>query len=541
MWLTMQNDYIVVGAGSAGSVVASRLSESGRHKVLLLEAGGTDRRLWVQVPLGYGRAFHDPRINWKFLSEPIAGLNGRRDYFPRGKIIGGSGSINAMVYIRGQAEDFDTWQTLGNVGWGGSEVLAVYRSLEDHAFGESPLHGIGGPLHVTDISGEAHPLCRLFFAAAGEAGLGFNPDLNGVSTEGVGYYQLTTRGGMRLSSARAFLRPAMSRVNLEVLTGAHATRVLFEGKRATGVEFLRRGKRVTARAGREVILCAGAINSPQLLQVSGIGPAALLMANGIHVVSQCEAVGQNFQDHLCYDRVYRANRPTLNDALHHWSGKLRAGLAFLFRRKGPLALNVNHAGGFFRSAPGLDRPDMQLYFSPLSFERLDPGTRRMTTVDPFSGFCICVSPCRPQSRGHVAVRSADPLEAPHIQPNSLANSEDLEAFVRGACFVGRLAAEPSLAAAIAEELRPGPAADGDEALAENIRQRSYSVYHPCGTCRMGPDPRDAVVDPRLRVHGINGLRVIDASIFPTIPSGNINAPTIMVGAKGVAQVLEDAT
>ncbi|MBV9977329.1 MAG: GMC family oxidoreductase N-terminal domain-containing protein [Hyphomicrobiales bacterium] len=536
----MQYDFIVIGAGSAGCVLADRLSESGRHRVLVLEAGPSDRRLFVQMPIGYGRTFHDPRVNWRYRTEPIPGLGGRIDYVPRGKLLGGSSSINAMVYVRGQAQDFDDWEALGNRHWGWRDVLAHYRTLEDHAFGESEHHGVRGPLRIADISKEAHPLCRAFIEAGEQAGLGFNPDFNGASQEGVGFYQITTRGGLRLSAARAFLRPAMRRRNLRVETLAQVTRIRFEGKRAVSVDYLRQGKMRTARAGREIILSAGAINSPQLLQLSGVGPASYLNLLGIEVVCENASVGRNLQDHLCYDHVYRSSKPTLNDELLPWRGKLTVAAHYFLRRRGPLSLSINQAGGFLRTSPGLKRPDMQLYFSPLSYEKTPPGTRALLRPDPFPGFITSVSPCRPTSRGHVEIRSRNPLASPAIQPNSLATSEDLDQLLAGARFLRKLAATASLSQVITEELRPGRACESDDELRADIKARAYSVFHPCGTCRMGPAAEACVVDDRLRVHGLASLRVIDASIFPTLPSGNINAPSLMVGAKGADIILQDS-
>jgi choline dehydrogenase len=535
----MDYDFIVIGAGSAGCVLANRLSESGRHRVLLLEAGPSDRRIWVQVPIGYGKTYYDPRVNWMYRSEPIPGLHNRVNYWPRGKVLGGSSSINAMVYIRGQAEDFDGWEALGNPGWGWTDILPLYKSIEDHALGASEHHGAGGPLHVSEITGDAHPLCQAFFRAGQEAGLAFNRDLNGETQEGVGYYQITTRNGFRLSSARAFLWPAQRRANLRVETMAHATRIIFEGTRAVGVEYLQVGQRVRARAAREVIVSAGAVNSPQLLQLSGIGHAARLKDLGIDVVCDRPGVGQNLQDHVCYDHVYRSREPTLNDALYPWHGKVIAALRYALFRRGPLSLSVNQGGGFFRTSPAETRPNMQLYFSPLSYERTPPGTRALMKPDPFSGFLMSVSPCRPTSRGEIRLRTADPFEAPAIHPNALATNHDISELVAGARFLRRLAATEALSAVIAEELKPGPATASEGALAEDIRARSYSVFHPSGTCRMGPDPTQAVVDERLRVHGLGGLRVVDASIFPTMPSGNINAPSIVTGAKGATLILQE--
>jgi len=535
----MDYDFIVVGAGSAGCVVASRLAEDGRHRVLLLEAGPSDRRMWVQIPIGYGKTFYDRRLNWMYVTEPIPGLADRVNYWPRGKLLGGSSSINAMVYIRGQREDFDEWESLGNRGWAWQDILPYYRRIEDHASAESENHGSHGPLRVTDISGEAHPLCQAFIRAGGEMGLPFTRDFNGNSQEGVGFYRITTRNGFRLSSARAFLWPAMRRPNLRVETMAQATRVLFDGRRAVEVAYLQHGERKRAKARRQIILSAGAVNSPQLLQLSGIGAADLLKAHGIGPICDNAAVGRNLQDHLCYDHIYRSRQATLNDELYPWRGKFWAGLRYVLFRKGPLSLSVNQAGGFFRTRPELARPNLQLYFSPLSYEMTPVGTRALMKPDPFPGFCMSVSPCRPTSRGHLEIRSADPLDPPAIYPNYLSTGDDIAELLAGARFLRRLAAAEALATIIAEELKPGLATMGDEALVGDIRARSYSVFHPSGTCRMGPDPASSVVDAMLRVHGVPGLRVIDASIFPTMPSGNINGPSIMVGAKGADLVLED--
>jgi choline dehydrogenase len=533
-------DYIIVGAGSAGCVLANRLTESGRHRVLLLEAGPSDLRFWVQMPIGYGKTFYDPRVNWMYRSEPVPGLGGRIDYYPRGKVLGGSSSINAMVYSRGQPADFADWAAMGNPGWGWPEVLAAYKRMEDHDLGAGPTHGAGGPLRVTDISRAAHPMVRAYLAAGKEAGLALSADLNGESIEGVGFYQINTRNGLRLSTARAYLWSARRRANLRIVTRALATRILLEGRRAIGVAYQRNGESLVARADREVIVAAGAINSPQLLQLSGIGPAEVLRPCGVEVLHERAAVGRHLQDHLCYDHIFRATVPSLNNALYPWWGKLRVGLQYLLTRHGPLSLSVNQGGGFFRSRPGLNHPDIQLYFSPLTYERALPGKRALMRPDPFPGFCLSVSPCRPTSRGHVRIRSSDPQEKPLIYPNTLSTDADAADLLAGARFMRRLAATPSLASIIAAELKPGPAVQSDDALLADIRARSYSVFHPVGTCRMGPEPAGAVVDHRLRIHGLTGLRVIDASIFPTITSGNTNAPAIMVGERGADLVLEDA-
>ena len=534
-------DYIIVGAGSAGCVLANRLTESGRHRVLLLEAGPSDRHPWIQIPIGYGKTFYNPRVNWMYRSEPVPGLGNRVIYFPRGKVLGGSSSINAMVYSRGQAGDFDDWAALGNPGWSWADVLPLYKRLEDHALGAGPYHGAGGPLHVTDISGAEHPLTRVYLAAGQEAGLPRSHDLNGASIEGVGLYQVNTRNGFRMSAARAYLWPAQKRPNLRVEVNVLVTRILLAGKRAVGVAYERGGQRFEARAAKEVIVSGGAINSPQLLLLSGIGPEGLLKSRGIEVQHALPAVGRNLQDHLCHDYVYRAKRPSLNDTLYPWYGKLLAALRYVLKRTGPLSLSLNQGGGFFRSRADSARPDIQLYFSPLTYEKSAvPGKRALTRTDPFSGFTTSVSPCRPTSRGYLEIKSSDPRTAPLIHPNYLATNHDVEELLAGARFLRKLAATPSLTSIIAEELKPGPAKASDDELVADIRARAYSVFHPVSTCRMGPDAVENVVDAKLRVHGLAGLRVIDASIFPTVTSGNTNAPAIMVGEKGADLVLADA-
>jgi len=534
----MNFDYIVVGAGSAGSVLANRLSADGRHRVLLLEAGGDDRRFWLQVPIGYGKSFYDPGVNWMYMTEPVASAGGRPSYWPRGKVLGGSSSINAMVYVRGQAEDYEDWLAAGNPGWGWRDVLPVYRRLEHHAWGASEFHGGDGPLHVAAPQADLHPLCATFLTAGEEMGIPRNPDFNGASQEGLGTYHLTIHRGRRMSAARAYLWPARRRANLRIETGAHATRILFEGRRAVGVEYHQDGQTRTAHAAREIVLSAGAVNSPQLLMLSGVGPAADLSALGIDVVLDSAAVGCNLQDHYCVDFIYRATAPTLNQQLHPWWGKLWAGLRYMLARRGPLALSLNQAGGFVRTRPELDRPNMQLYFSPVSYRKAPPGTRPLMNPDPFPAFLTSVSQCRPTSRGTLRLASPDPQTAPAIQPNYLATGHDVRETLEGVRFMRRLAGTPSMRALIAEELTPGPTVgDDDEALTDFLRETGVTVFHPCGTCRMGPDPAADVVDPALRVHGLQGVRVADASIFPTIPSGNTNAPSILVGEKAAELIL----
>jgi choline dehydrogenase len=532
-------DYVIVGAGTAGCVVASLLADSGAT-VLLLEAGGSDQTIWIQLPIGYGRTFFDKRINWMYDTEAVPGLDGRSSYWPRGKVIGGSGSINAMVHVRGQPHDFDDWRALGNVGWGWNDVLPYFIKAEDHDQGASDWHGVGGPQHVTDISDKAHPLCRRFIAAGKILGLPFSPDFNGESPEGVGLYQINTRHGRRASTANEYLRPALRRGSVELRLKAHATRILFEGKRANGVEYRRGSKTLQAFARREVVLTGGSINSPQLLQLSGIGDAELLRGLGIDPLVNAPAVGQNLQDHLAVSFFYKTSVPTLNDELRPLFGKIKAGMRYLLNRGGALSMSVNQGGGFVRSSADQPRPNLQLYFTPASYTQTPLSERKLLNPDPFSAVLLSFNSCRPTSRGHLQIRSSDPFAYPLIQPNYLSTQQDIDEARAGNRLLRAIANAAPLAEVITDELLPGTHLQGDEALMDNFRKSADTVYHPSSTCMMGPEPGTSVVDARLRVHGIGGLRVIDASVFPTITSGNINAPTVMVAEKGAAMILEDA-
>ena len=536
--MTETFDYIIVGAGTAGCVLASRLTEDGRHSVLLLEAGGSDRSIWIQVPIGYGRTFFDRRVNWMYDTAPVEALGGRQSYWPRGKVIGGSGSINAMVYVRGQPHDFDDWKAAGNVGWGWDDVLPYFKKSEDFDR-YSAHHGRGGPQHVTEITPHVHPVCHSFIETAEGLGLPVSTDFNGNHPEGVGFYQINTRGGWRASTASAFLRPALNRKNLEVLTHAHATQILFDGKRASGVAYQRRGKLCTARARREVILSGGAINSPQLLMLSGIGDGDQLKRHGIAPLLDLKAVGRNLQDHIAVSYFYKARTATLNDVLHPLLGKILAGLRYMADRAGPLSLSVNQSGGFVRSDPSKPRVNLQLYFSPVSYTKTPLAERKLLNPDPFSAFLLSHNPCRPTSRGQISLASADPMRHPVINPNYLSTQEDIDDVLAGNRLLRRIAKARPLADIITDEIAPGFAVEGDEALLADFRARADTVYHPTSTCMMGKDVGNSVVNSRLQVHGLSGLRVVDASIFPTITSGNTNAPTVMVAEKAAAMILED--
>jgi len=530
-------DYIVVGAGSAGCVLANRLSAGGSHRVLLIEAGGSDRSVWIQVPIGYGKTFTDRRFNWMYTAEPDPELNNRAAYWPRGKVLGGSSAINAMVHVRGHPGDFDDWAAVGNPGWTWADVLPYFRRSEDHQWGASEFHGAGGPLYVSDISAQVHPLCRTFIATCAGLGIPRNPDFNGADLEGAGIWQMSIRRGIRVSSASAYLRPALSRENLEVRTHAQVTRVVFDGLRARGVEFLQSGTRHQVSARREVVLSAGAVNSPQLLQLSGIGDAALLGRFGIPVIRHAPAVGQGLQDHVALSYYYRSRVPTLNNELYPLTGKIRAALNYALGRRGPLAMSVNQAGAFVRSRPGLSRPNMHIYFNPLSYTTTTGRRRRMTSPDPYAAFLISFNSCRPTSRGSVTITPPDPLVAPAIRPNSLSTRQDVADVCDGARLLRSIATTRPLADVIESEIHPGADRRSDEALLADFRERAGSVYHASCTCTMGPDPARAVVDHRLRVHGTEGLRVVDASVFPAVTSGNTNAPVIMVAEKACDLIL----
>jgi len=534
-----ETDYIIVGAGSAGSVLAERLTASGKHRVTVLEAGGSDRRFYVALPLGYGKLFYDPAVNWLYKTEPDPGLAGQRDHWPRGKVLGGSSSINAMVWIRGHRADYEEWGQAAP-GWGWEDILPAYRALEDNEAGGDDWRGKGGPLFISANRSGLHPLVKDYVAACESAGLRANADFNGAEQEGAGVYQMTIKGARRNSTARAFLRPAMKRANCRVVTGAHVTRVVIEGGRAVGVEYLKAGQRHVLRAKAEVILSGGAINSPQLLQLSGIGPGALLQSLGIPVVVDNTNVGDHLSDHQGINYTWSMKVPTYNDELRPWWGKVLAGMKYVLAGAGPLSKSINHGGGFFRTDPGQPRPNMQLYMQAFSTLIPKDGERPILSPDPWSGMSLGLSNCRPTSRGHIRVNSADPLRHPTITANVFSTENDVTEMLAAVKFLRHLAAQPPLARLIKEELRPGPEVQTDEALIDDFRRRSGTVYHPSCTCRMGKDPATSVLDNRLRVRGVDALRVIDASSFPNLIAGNTNAPSILMGWKGAEVVLADA-
>jgi choline dehydrogenase-like flavoprotein len=535
----MTYDYIIVGAGSAGCILASRLTESGRYTVLLLEAGGTDDSLRFRVPIGYVYTYYDRNCNWMYSLQPQAELGNRTLYCPRGKVQGGSGSINAMIHIRGQKSDFDDWVARGNTGWSYNEVLHYYKKIESHPFGNTEYHGADGPIRITQMKVDAHPICDTFLDACEGLGYSRNDDFNGATLEGVGVYDITTRNGFRDSSSRAYLQPALGRSHLQVQHHCVVERILFQGRRAAGVAFRHNGGLKRCFAAREVILAAGAIDTPKLLQLSGVAAPDLLAKHAIPVIHNLPAVGRNLQDHACASYFYRANRKTLNDDFGSWLGKARAGLQYVLARKGPLALSVNQAGGFLRGQESEPRPNIQLYFNPLSYEIPKDGSTALRPEGQ-SGFLLAFSPCRPTSRGSVEIASARTQDAPLIQPNFLSTGQDVDEVIQGSRLVRKLMATAALRAITVAETKPGPGVASDADMLQYFRDEAGSIYHPCGTCAMGPDPATSVVTSRLKVHGIDGLRIADASIFPNITSGNINAPTMMVAEKAAAMILEDS-
>jgi choline dehydrogenase len=539
-----ETDYIIVGAGSAGCVLANRLSESGKHRVNLIEAGGSDTALslinfFVHLPLGYGKLFYNPSINWMYATEPDPGLNGQRDHWPRGKVLGGSSSINAMVWIRGHKADYDEWGA-ENPGWGFDDCTKAYRAIEDNEAGADAFRGRGGPLFISANRKGLHPLVDDYIRACGQAGLPFNPDFNGAEQEGAGHYQMTIKRARRNSTARAFLRPALKRPNLRVVTRAQVTRVLMEGRRAVGVEYVQNGQRKELRCNAEVILSGGAINSPQLLELSGIGNGDHLQGLGLPVVLNNPNVGEHMSDHQGINYTFRMKVPTYNNILRPWWGKLMVGMQYFLTGGGPLSKSINHGGGFFRTRADLSRPNMQLYFQAFSTLLPKAGERPLLTPDPFPGLSIGLSNCRPTSRGHIHIASPDPLAHPKIVANVFSTDHDVQEMLEAVKYVRHIAAQPAMASLIDEELRPGPALQADADLINDFRNRSGTVYHHSCTARMGRDASTSVVDARCRVHGLDALRVIDASAFPNLIAGNTNAPSILMGWKGAEKVLEDA-
>jgi choline dehydrogenase len=530
---TSEFDYVIVGAGSAGCVLANRLSADGRNSVLLLEAGPRDTNLWIHVPLGYGRLFKEKSVNWMYQTEPEPGLNGRNIFQPRGKVLGGSSSINGLLYIRGQHDDYDRWRQHGNKGWGFDDVLPYFKKAEDQQHGADDFHGIGGPLPVSDL-GHPDRLSAAFIAAAAETGLKVNRDFNGASQEGAGFFQTTTRHGRRASTAIAYLRPARNRKNLRIETQALAQRILFDGRRADAVEYRQAGVLRTARARKEVMISGGAFNSPQLLQLSGIGPAQLLRQHGIDVVLDAPGVGHDLQDHMQVRVVMRCSqRITLNDIVNNPLSRIWMGLRYAALRTGPLTIAAGTSGAFLKTNPRLSTPDIQIHFLPFSTDKM--GEK----LHAFSGFSASVCQLRPESRGSLRIRSADPQAAPEIRVNYLSTEVDRTANVEGLKILRKMLGARALKPYVAEEVDPGTKIASDEALLNYCRARGSTIYHPTSTCRMGNDSL-AVVDERLRLRGIEGLRVVDASVMPDLVSGNTNAVVIMIAEKASDMILEDA-
>ncbi len=525
-------DYIVVGAGSAGCVLANRLSEDSSNRVLLLEAGGRDFSPWIHIPVGYFKTMHNPKTDWCYLTEPDPGIANRRLQWPRGKVLGGSSSLNGLLYVRGQAQDYDRWSELGNSGWSYDDVLPYFKKSEDQERGSNTYHGIGGPLKVSDLR-LRREIAERFIDAAAEIGIPRNDDCNGKTQEGVGYFQQTAHKGFRVSSAKAFLRPVKKRANLRVIVRAHVRRIVFEGRRSVGIEYQQDGAVKTVRAAREVVLSAGAIGSPQILACSGVGDGEALRQLGIEVVRDLPGVGENLQDHLQIRLVHKTKCRTLNDEVNTLLGQAKVGIQYALFRTGPLTLAASQVFIFTRSEPSVERPDIQFHMQPLSADKPGEGAHK------FSAFTSSVCQLRPASRGSIKLKSPDPLEYPAIYPNYLSTELDCRVAVNAIKVARAIAGAGSIAPYITEEYVPGAQFQSDEELLQAARECSQTIYHPTSTCKMGTD-RMAVVDERLRVHGTEGLRVADASIMPEIVSGNTNAPSIMIGEKAADMIREEA-
>ena len=531
-------DFIIVGAGSAGCILANRLSECGKFSVLLLEDGGSNKSPWISLPAGFAKTYYHPKYNYCYYTEPQAQMLNRKIYTPRGRGLGGSGAINAMVYIRGHREDFDDWQKAGAAGWGFDDVLPYFKKIESHPLGNNLYHSSEGNIGITNMQKEAHPTCQNFISACVENGMKINHDFNGEEICGVGTYEANISNGRRASSASTYLNRAKNRKNLVIRTHAKVKQILFQGTQAVGVSASINDQQIRYLANKEVILAAGAIDSPKLLQLSGVGEADELKKLGINIVKNLPAVGKNLQDHVCSGYIFETRVKTLNDDFKGFYKKAKLGFQYLMTRGGPLSISVNQAGGFVNTRLKSARPNIQLYFNPLSYQ-YEPNARGLVKPLPHSGVMLSYSPCRPNSRGSVTLSSSDYRNAALIQPNYLSSDDDVIDIIQGAKFVAKLSQSAAFRGVFTASAGNDLSGKSDLDLLQQFKEQGGSIYHLCGTCAIGLNDKNSVVDASLKVHSLEGVRVIDASVFPNIVSGNINAATMMVAEKGADHIIQD--